>query len=69
MPTVNDALAEMIDALGYTRMASEARRTRSKATKRRYARFIVRELRRRKQYANATSAEAKFKRLEQLGEL
>lgn len=67
--TVNDALAEMLGALGYSRMASDVRKMRSKKVKRKYARFIVRELKQRKQYEAAEKAEARFKRLEQLGEL
>ena len=69
MATINDALAEMLDALGYTRMSQIARKEKSKEHRRAYARMIVRELKRRKQYSNAASAERKFKRLEQLGEL
>ena len=67
--TVQDALSEMLSSLGYGQMARDVKTERDKATLRRYAAFIVRQLNRQGKRELAKQAQERFYRLRRLGEL
>lgn len=69
MATIQNALSEWLTTLGYGQMARDVLRTKQRTTLRRYADFVVKEVRKRYGVARAQEVESKFDRLKQLGKL
>lgn len=69
MATIQDALAGLLSALGYKRMAYIVKGEKRRVYLRTYADFIVKETRKQHGADEARQVKAQFDKLKQMGEL